>query len=123
MSVLCTLLCISIYDCKYLNDCTLGDPPPFFYLGGGPEGRETMMAKEMWGRGLEEALRGGHRQDEALLVEGLQGRQRGEAAKARESKGEAAAGAPTPAVVAVSAKVAGHVLIIAGVLKRGRNFY
>jgi hypothetical protein len=67
-----------------------------------------MMGKEMRGRPLEEALGRGHGQDEPLLVEGLQGGQRGQASESGEAEGQ----------VAVSAEVARHILIISAILKQ-----
>ena len=76
-----------------------------------------MVAEEVGGgrwAPLEEALWRGHGQDEALLVEGLQSGQGGQAPKAWESpKGQEA--------VAVGAQITCHVLIVAVVLERKNN--
>ncbi len=66
------------------------------------------MRKEMGGRPLEEALGRGHGKDEPLLVEGLQGGQRGQASESGEAEGK----------VSVGAEVARHILIIRAVLKQ-----
>jgi hypothetical protein len=75
------------------------------------------VAEELGGRPtLEEALGRGHREDEALFVEHLQGGQGRQAAKAGEAKGVEAA-------LPVGPQIGGHVLVVTVVLQKKTKLF